>query len=88
MGGRGASSGIRSNGAGDSAAKVAGMNTKFTTKQINSMSRSQLELVAKAVFVKQNIARGMTADEAARRASALMSGNSTAQLRKYISKNG
>lgn len=93
MGGRGGSSGIgkQAGGGGSSssaAAKIASTNTKFSTAQINSMSRSQLETVAVAVFAKQNMARGLSAEEAVYRAKSLMSGNTTAQLKKYIKRNG
>lgn len=93
MGGRGASSGInRGAGGGSSAnsaaAKIKATNTKFSTAQINSMSRTELESVAVAVFVKQNMARGLSAEEAVYRARSLMSGNTTAQLKKYIKRNG
>lgn len=93
MGGRGGSSGIgkQTGGGGSSssaAAKISSTNTKFSTAQINSMSRSQLETAATAVFVKQNMARGLSAEEAVYRAKSLMSGNTTAQLKKYIKRNG
>lgn len=65
-----------------------GQNTKFTSSQINSMSRSQLETVATAIFVRQNTSRGLSTEEATRRAGLLMDGNTSAQLRKYIRKNG
>lgn len=87
MGGRGSSSGAR--GSNKSNGKTfANLNTKFTTKQISSMSRSQLETAAKAVFVKMGMKQGLSASEALYRASSLMGGNSDAQLRKYIKKNG
>ena len=93
-GGKGASS-VMNKGAGGSgssansaAAKIKATNTKFSTTQINSMSRRQLENVATAVFAKQNMARGLSAEEAVYRARSLMSGNTTAQLRKYIKRNG
>ena len=52
------------------------------------MSRSQLEDVARAVYIKQNMARGLSASEALRRANALMDANTTAQLKKFIKKRG
>ena len=93
MGGRGGSSGMNKGAGGgssstNSAAAIKAANTKFSTAEINSMSRSQLETVAIAVFAKQNMARGLSAGEAIRRAKALMDGNTTAQLRKYIKKYG
>ena len=94
MGGRGGSSGMNKGAGGggssanSAAAKIKATNTKFSTAQINSMSRSQLETVATAVFAKQNMARGLSAEEAVYRARSLMSGNTTAQLKKYIKRNG
>ena len=97
MGGRGSSSGIaagraKKGGGGsssDSAAnKILSANTKFSTAQINSLNRSQLETAAIAIFAKQNTARGLSIEEAIRRAKSLMSGNTTAQLKKYIKRNG
>ena len=100
MGGRGSAGGkgvssVMNKGAGGSgssangaAEKIKATNTKFSTAQINSMSRSQLESVAIAVFAKQNMARGLSAEESVYRARSLMSGNTTAQLKKYIKRNG
>lgn len=96
MGGRGSSSGIAAGrakkgggGSSDSAAnKILSANTKFSTAQINSLNRSQLETAAIAIFAKQNTARGLSIEEAVRRAKSLMSGNTTAQLKKYIKRNG
>ena len=95
MGGRGSSSGAKSTSSKSSVKSktskgnsISATNTKFTGKQISSMNRKQLETVAKAVFIKQNVKRGLSESEAAKRASLLMDGNSTAQLRKYIKRNG
>lgn len=99
MGGRGSSSGsAKGGGGGSSTAKSGGgsstatkalpTSTKYTTKEIGSMSRSKLESVATAVFIKQNVKRGLSPAEAERRAKLLMDGNSTAQLKKYIKKYG
>ena len=60
---------------------------KFTAKEIASMSKKQLATVAKAVFINKNTASGMKASEAARRFDLLVSGNSPAQLRKFIKNN-
>ena len=59
---------------------------KFTSKQIGSMSRSQLLTVAKAVFINKNTANGMSSSTAARRFDLLSGSNSTAQLKAYIKK--
>lgn len=94
FGGRGAKSASSGNGGGGASseskaeAEIMSVNTKFSTSELNSMSRSQLETVARAVFIKQNIARGLSASEADYRARSLMSGNTTAQLKKYIKRNG
>jgi len=63
-------------------------NTKFTSAEIDSMNRKQLETAAKAIYTKVNTARGLTESEALRRANSLMDGNTDAQLRKYIKKHG
>lgn len=94
--GRGTSKVGRTNGSinskksssGKNTKSISGINTKFSTKEISSMSRKQLEEVARAVFIKQNMARGLSESEADYRARSLMSGNTTAQLRKYVKKNG
>ena len=52
------------------------------------MSRSKLESVATAVFIKQNVKLGLSPAEAERRAKLLMDGNSAAQLKKYIKRHG
>ncbi len=94
MGGRGSASGVAKAGSVSGGGKstksnsLSAMNTKFSTKEISKMSRRQLEIAARAVFVKQNVAKGLSATEADRRASLLMSGNTDAQLRKYIKRNG
>ena len=80
FGGRGGASGL-----GGAAAKA--FNTNFTSKEIDAMSRSQLETVAMAVYAKKNAGAGLPTSEALRRAKLLLDGNSTAQLRKYIKKN-
>ena len=92
FGGRGASAKSGGGGSGSNkgggAGDIAEINTKFTQKQLDGMSRSQLEDVARAVYIKQNMARGLSASEALRRANALMDGNTTAQLKKFIKKRG
>lgn len=96
MGGRGSASvtgsaknaSKSSKSGGGSKSSIATANTKFSTKQITSMNRKQLETAAKAVFVKMNMKRGLSESEALHRANSLMSSNSDAQLRKYIKKYG
>ena len=87
MGGRGSASG-KGGGAANSKSSWQNMNTKFTSKQISSMSRSQLETVAKAIYIKVNMARGKSESEALYSATGLMPGNTDAQLRKYIKRYG
>lgn len=97
MGGRGSasktatsggSSGKSAKGSGSSKGSLANANTKFTNKQLSGMNRRQLTTAAKAVFVKTNMARGLSESEAMRRFDSLVSGNSDAYLRKYIKKYG
>ena len=91
MGGRGSS--IGGSKKTESNKKTGGqnllsMNTKFSSKQVDAMSRSQLETAARAIFIKQNMRMGLSASEADYRARSLMSGNTNAQLRKYIKRYG
>lgn len=94
MGGRGSASGGKTGGSGGAGGSVGSgsdlqnMNTKFTSKQISSMNRSQLETAAKAVYIKVNMARGLSAAESMYRAASLLGGNSDAQLRRYIKRYG
>ena len=85
FGGRGGSSG---GGAGKATEPILKMNTKFSAKQLSTMGRDKIATIAKAVFVQQNVARGLSATEALKRANMLLSGNTTPQLRKYIQKHG
>lgn len=95
MGGRGAtggSSGGLGGGGGGGASDNSGSGLfsipKFTTSQLNSMSRSSLETLATSIFANNHIRAGGTRAEGIYRAKSLMSGNTTAQLRKYIARNG
>ena len=91
MGGRGSSGGGGGGGGGSRSSadqKSFNINTKFSKTEINMMSRSQLETVATAIFIKKGIASGLSSSEAAYRAKSLMSGNTNAQLKRYINKNG
>lgn len=81
MGGRGASSGLKSK------EKLFSI-PKLTGSQLKSMSRKQLESVATAIFSNRSIRSGLSQAEGIRRARLLMSGNTDAQLRKYIKKYG
>ncbi len=59
---------------------------KFSAKDLKGMSRKNLETLARAVFINRSKKTGLSQSEADYRARALMSGNSDAQLRKYIVK--
>ena len=48
------------------------------------MGRRELETLAKAAYIVNNVGNGMSAETAANRANALMDGNTTAQLKKYL----
>lgn len=61
-------------------------SSKYTTKQLGGMTRAQLLPVARRIFVRQNMAAGLSRKEATRRFSLLEDGNTTPQLRKYIKK--
>lgn len=52
------------------------------------MSRTKLEAIAIKIYVERNTGNGITAAEATRRAKALMPGNTTPQLRKFVKKYG
>lgn len=71
-----------------SGTKKTTTSKKYTAKDVQGMTRAKLESAALKAFVRINTAAGLTAAEATRRAKALMSGNTTAQLRKYVQKNG
>lgn len=90
MGGRGATSGFAGGTKIQKGAIGGSANTKtnYSTKEINTMNRKQLENVARAIYVKKNTALGLSTSEADYRARSLMSGNTDAQLRKYIKRNG
>lgn len=81
MGGRGAASGLKSNNSPFSIPKVSGSDLK-------KMSRKQLETMATAIYANRSMKSGLSKSEGVRRAKSLMSGNTDAQLRKYIKKYG
>lgn len=56
-------------------------------KDVNKMTRSQLESTAYKIAVKLAPTQNISADEALRRAKLLMSAQSTPQLKKYINKH-
>lgn len=85
MGGRGASSGL---GGGSGTKEKLFSVPKVTGAQLKKMNRKQLETLATAIYANRATKSGMSQDEGVRRAKSLMSGNTDAQLRKYISKYG
>ena len=97
MGGRGASGGGRSSSVGSGTAiksrtsggKSASIKIPtFTKASISKMNRSGLETLATAIFANRATAQGLSIQEGIHRAKSLMSGNTTAQLRKYVLKYG
>ena len=97
MGGRGASGGGRSGSVGSSTAvkkqasggKSASIKIPaFTKASISKMNRSGLETLATAIFANRATSQGLSIQEGIHRAKSLMSGNTTAQLRKYVLKYG
>lgn len=85
MGGRGASSGL---GGGSGKKEKLFSIPKVTGAQLKTMSRKQLETMATAIYANRAVKSGMSQAEGVHRAKSLMSGNTDAQLRKYIKKYG
>ena len=56
----------------------------ITKKEVDKMSRKQLEATARSVLLKSPAYSGLSANEAMRRINALMPSNSDAQLRRAI----
>ncbi len=48
------------------------------------MTRNQAISAAKPLYIRNNMRNGLTRTEAERRFNALVDGNTTAQLKKYI----
>ena len=73
-------------------ATAGGKPSKMTQSAVSKLNRKQLEskaieAVKKLSMQKGNAYSGLTSEEAERRARLLMSGNSDAQLRKFVYKN-
>lgn len=81
MGGRGSGSGLNT---GNTPFKIP----KVTKKQLGSLNRSALETLVTAIYANRAMEGGLSREEGVRRARALMDGNTTEQLRKYIAKYG
>lgn len=60
---------------------------KVDKKTLGTMERKNLETLATAIFANNASKMGMTKEQGAQRARDLMSGNTSAQLRKYILKH-
>lgn len=60
---------------------------KKTATQIKNMTRKQAIAAAKPIFLRNNMRAGLSKAEATRRFNALVDGNTTAQLKKYIKRN-
>lgn len=97
MGGRGASGGGRSSSVGSGTAvksRTSGGKSAFikiptfTKASISKMNRPGLETLATAIFANRATSQGLSIQEGIHRAKSLMSGNTTAQLRKYVLKYG
>lgn len=92
MGGRGAKGGSGGGGAkggsggGNSQNKLLSI-PKLTKAAIGKLGRSELETLATAIFANNSMRQGLSKQEGVRRAKSLMSGNTTAQLRRYVTKN-
>ena len=60
---------------------------RYTQKELASKSRSQLVKIAQQIYVRLGGHAGLSASEALKRFNMLIKGNSTTELRKYISRN-
>lgn len=60
---------------------------KKTPAQIKNMTRKEAVAAAKDIFIRNNMKMGLSQAEATRRFNALIDGNTTAQLKKYIKRN-
>lgn len=86
MGGRGSSGGGAGRiggGSGNSPISIP----KLTKAAIGKLGRADLETLATAIFTNNALKQGLSKAEGIRRAKSLMSGNTTAQLRKYVTRN-
>lgn len=90
MGGRGGGGG--SGGGGSGGGKKGGNSPfkipKMSKAKVSKMSRSELESWATAIYANNAMKSGLSKADGVYRAKSLMSGNTTAQLRKYVTKYG
>ena len=95
MGGRGSSGGGGGGGNGGGGGGLFGKSSrgkgggafsvpKLSKAAIGKMSRHELEKVATAIYANNAMKSGISKSEGVHRAQSLMSGNTTAQLRKYV----
>lgn len=84
-GASGARGGGRAAGSGGTANKPFQV-PKLSKAEVNSLSRSSLETLATALYANEAMSRGLSKQEGVRQAKSLLSGNTTAQLKKYINK--
>ncbi len=78
FGGRGAVVGVSKKNAGLPRIR------KRTATEISGMTRKQTISAAKQVYIRNNMQKGLSRNEAEYRFNALVDGNTTAQLKKYI----
>lgn len=86
FGGRGSSGGGGGSGGQPSqAVTIPQRPQKLSSTELSKMSREQLVAVAREHFLYSNMRSGLTGEEVLRRFNSLVGGNTTPQLRKYIS---
>ena len=66
----------------------SGVRTSYSQRELSSMSREQLETIAREVAKNAAPIQGISEEEAVRRFELLMSVQTDEQLRKYINQNG
>ena len=89
FGGRGGGGSGGARGGGRAGGGATADTTPFsvpqmTKKQVDSLSRGQLETMAKALYVNEAMTRGMSKADALSRFNSLVDGNSSTYLKKYI----
>ena len=69
------------------AATARSKSPKMSKAKVGKMSRSELESWATAIYANNAMKSGLSKADGVYRAKSLMSGNTTAQLRKYVTKH-
>ena len=59
----------------------------YSAESLKNMSRDKIIEIAEPIFIKNNMASGLSESEARKRFKLLLNGNTTPQLRKYITKH-